>query len=465
MPFAESLEPLVRDLLDRWTVPGVQIGILHDGQQELLSYGETNRSTGEPVATDTLFQIGSVSKVFTATLALQLADAGLVDIDAPVADVVPELELSDPAARRALTVRHLLTHRGGFYGDRFDDHGPGDDALERAVRAFRDLPQYAPPGQLWAYSNAGFDLIGRVIERVLGCSFEQAMRERIFAPLGMERATYFAGEAIRHSVAAGHLIDDHGRLRVASPFQIPRRANPAGGIMTNVSELLRFAELHIGDGAWTGVRILQPETARRMREWQTDADYTRRWGLGWSLRDIGSVRAIEHTGATNGFMGRLCVIPERRFALAILTNGETGGSVHSAIYAHILQQVVGFQRKPPVAASLDRHQLRRFEGHFFTGLADILIELDGDGLVMHRMNIDPFTREITERPPARLSPVSETVFAIEEGQLSGGFGELILDEHGEVRFLRAGGRLGVLVRETIVDPDDVTAGSEPAARP
>jgi CubicO group peptidase (beta-lactamase class C family) len=445
MPFAGSLKTLVQEQIDRWQVPGVAIGILHEGEYEYLGFGITSIETCEPVVPDTLFQIGSVSKIYTTTLVLQLCDQGLLDLDAPVVRYVPELGITDPEVRRQLKLRHLLTHQGGFYGDRFDDHGDGDDALERAVRAFHDLPQYAAPGELWAYSNAGFDLAGRAVENILGMTFEQAMKERIFNPLGMERATYFATEAVLHSVALGHLDNERGGLRIAVPFQIPRRANPAGGIISSVAEMIRFAEMHIGDGTFGDVQILKPETARLMRELHTEADFTRRWGLGWSLRDINGVRAVEHTGATNGFMGRLSVIPERKFALAIVTNGENGGSVHSAIYAHIMRQVVGFERKSVAPVTLTREQLARFEGHFFTGLADILIELNGDGLVMHRMNIDPFTREITERPPARLSPVSETIFAIEEGPLSGGFGELILNSDGSVRFLRAGGRLGIPV--------------------
>lgn len=445
MSFADSLESLVALQVDRWKVPGVAIGILHEGERAYLGYGVTSIETCEPVAPDTLFQIGSISKIFTTTLVLQLCDQGLLDLEVPVVRYVPELGLSDPGVRNHLTLRHLITHRGGFYGDRFDDHGDGDDALALAVRAFHDLPQHAAPGELWAYSNAGFDLAGRAIENVLGMTFEQAMRERIFQPLGMERATYFASDAVLHSVAVGHLDAGPQSIRIAVPFQIPRRANPAGGIICTVSEMIRFAEMHIGDGAYGAARILKPETSRLMRELHTEADFTRRWGLGWSLREINDVRAVEHTGATNGFMGRLCVIPERNFALAIVTNGENGGSVHSAIYSHILQQVVGFRRNPPAPVTLTHEQLRRFEGHYFTGLADILIELDYSGLVMHRMHIDPFTREITERPPAHLSPISETIFAIEEGPLSGGFGELILNPDGSVRFLRAGGRLGIPV--------------------
>src|SRR5215203_1795039 len=243
MPFAGSLEALVEGQIDRWKVPGVAIGILHEGEREYLGYGITSIETCEPVAPDTLFQIGSISKIYTTTLVLQLCDQELLDLDAPVVCYVPELRLADPDAREQLTLRHLITHRGGFYGDRFDDHGDGDDALALAVQAFHDLPQYAPPGELWAYSNAGFDLAGRAIENVLGLPFEQAMRQRIFAPLGMERATYFATEAVLHSVAVGHLDAGPKSVRIAKPFQIPRRANPAGGIISTVAEMIRFTEM------------------------------------------------------------------------------------------------------------------------------------------------------------------------------------------------------------------------------
>jgi CubicO group peptidase (beta-lactamase class C family) len=193
-----KLEPFILQQMEQWSVPGVSVGIFDGDDVEFAGFGICNIETGQPVAPETLFQIGSISKIFTATLAMTLVDEGKLDLDAPVVTYVPELALQDAAARERITVRHLLTHTSGFFGDRFDDQGNGDDALEKAVRAFGDLPQQTEPGELYTYCNAGIDLVGRAIENILGQTFESAMRKRVFDRLGLERSTYFAAEAIRH---------------------------------------------------------------------------------------------------------------------------------------------------------------------------------------------------------------------------------------------------------------------------
>ncbi len=188
----EKLEPFVLAKMEQWNVPGVAIGIFDGEDVEFAGFGITNIETGQRVAPETLFQVGSISKVFTATLAMTLVDDGMLDLDAPIVSYVPEFELADRDARAKITVRQLLTHTAGFLGDRFDDQGNGDDALERAMRALGDLPQQTAPGELYTYCNAGIDLVGRAVENILGQTFESAMRERVFVPLGLERSTYFA---------------------------------------------------------------------------------------------------------------------------------------------------------------------------------------------------------------------------------------------------------------------------------
>ncbi|MCA9861245.1 MAG: beta-lactamase family protein, partial [Thermomicrobiales bacterium] len=200
------LEPFVLQQMQTWQVPGVSVGIFDGDDIEFAGFGITNIETGQPVAPETLFQIGSISKIFTATLAMTLVDDGLLDLDTPIVTYVPELQLGDTAARETITGRQLLTHTAGFFGDRFDDQGTGDDALEKAIRALGDVSQQTEPGELYTYCNAGIDIIGRAIENILGQTFESAMRERVFDRLGLERSTYFASEAIRHSVAVGHEV-------------------------------------------------------------------------------------------------------------------------------------------------------------------------------------------------------------------------------------------------------------------
>lgn len=437
-----ELEPLVLEQMEKWNVPGVTVGIYDGDDVEFAGFGITNIETGQPVAPETLFQIGSISKIFTATLAMTLVDDGLLDLDAPIATYVPELVLADRAARDAITARQLLTHTAGFYGDRFDDQGTGDDALQKAVCAFGDLPQQTAPGELYTYCNAGIDLVGRAIENILGQTFESAMKDRVFDKLGLERSTYFAAEAIRHSVAVGHEVGGEDGLTVSDPWPIPRRSNAAGGVTSNVPELIRFAVMHLRNGAVGDQRVISEESAIAMRTVQAKADYIHDRGLAWVIRDIGNVRVVEHAGATNGFLSRMVLIPERSFVIAVLTNGEYGTSVHGAIIAKAIENRFGIREASRAHVSLSPQELDLFVGTFTHQLADSVITRDENGLVMKRIGHNPFSGESKELGDYRLSPLSESVFIVDDGALEGSIGELFLNDDGSVRFLRLGGRLG-----------------------
>src|SRR5579883_1440303 len=234
--------------LQRWQVPGIALGLRHGGETHTLALGIASLETGFPVLPQTLFQIGSISKLVTTTLVMQLVDEGRLALDAPVITVLPGFRLADAAATRALTLRHLLTHTGGFFGDRFDDHGPDAGALARAVAAFATLRQYAPPGAVWAYCNLGFQLAGRMAEVVLGQPFEAAVRERVLEPLGMARSFYFAEEAITYPVATGHNLQPDGTNQPAHVWARARCRAPQGGLTSCVGDLLRFAAMHLRGG-------------------------------------------------------------------------------------------------------------------------------------------------------------------------------------------------------------------------
>ena len=180
--------------------------------------------TGQPVRPETLFQAGSISKIFTTTLIMQLVDDGLLDLDAPILPHYPSLRLADEAATARVTMRHLLTHTAGFYGDRFEDYGGGDDAIDRAIAEFHSLRQYTPPGEVWAYSNTGFQLAGGVAARILGTTFERAVQERVLDPLGLTRTFYFAQDAITYPLAVGHNEYDGTPQHVAHAWARPAPA-------------------------------------------------------------------------------------------------------------------------------------------------------------------------------------------------------------------------------------------------
>lgn len=438
------LDGTIREEMARWSVPGLTIGVLHAGATEIAAYGVANIDTGFAARPETLFQIGSISKIFTTTLAMTLVDDGVLDLDRPVIDYLPELPLVDETARRTITLRHLFSHMSGFYGDRFDDRGRGDDAIALAVAAFGDLPQQTAPGELWTYCNAGFDLAGRIMELKTGTGFEALMRERVFERLGLDRATYFAEEALLTHVAVGHVKDDEGDgNRVARPWPIPRRSNPAGGISANVGELLRFSAMHMGDGEVDDVRVLSAQSAQTMRSKQVDADPFREWGVGWSRRVLDGVTLVEHNGATNGFTARLTTVPERGFAIAILTNHASGGAAHTAISKVALERYLGIPDEPAPVVAVETDRLVARNGTYRQKLADLTLTANEGGYDVSVVNHNPFSHETSDGMPFRLAPVNAdaTIFVAQGGPSDGAYADFILNGDGGVRFLRMGGRL------------------------
>ena len=168
--------------------------------------GVINLDTGVEATADSLFQIGSVTKVWTTALVMQLAGEGLVDLDEPVRKYLPEFGVLDSAASESITVRQLLSHTGGFDGDLFEDTGRGDDAVAKLVAFMRgNARQVSEPGELFSYCNAGYCALGALVARLRGRTWEAAMRELLIEPLGARHMALYAEEAIMFRAAVGHV--------------------------------------------------------------------------------------------------------------------------------------------------------------------------------------------------------------------------------------------------------------------
>jgi CubicO group peptidase (beta-lactamase class C family) len=453
-PNYESLAACAQGEAARWNVPGIAVGVLQDGHVETLAYGVTSVETRQPVTPDTIFQVGSISKVFTATLVMRLVEDGVLDLDTPVLEYLPDLRLADDTARRSITTRQLLAHASGLEGDRFINYGRGDDGLANAVATYATLRQWAAPGTLWTYSNAGFSLVGRVVEAVTKETFEDAMTTRLFDPLGLERTVYFAEEAITWPHAVGHhLRNPAAGHQVARPYSFPRHVNPAGGIVSSVGELLRFAALHIRDGELDGRRLLHASSARAMREPYVEAgNFGRSYAVGWSVWDVAdgegnAVRIVDHGGATRGFRAQLTVVPERGFALAQLTNGETGTQAMAQIETWALRHYRGLAKRPEVnVVRLSDADLGAFAGVYerHDGRFTIAPEPGTGRLTVEVTDIDEENAEETDQPPLLLEPVGARRFR----SLRGPSKDAIVDfltlpgDDGQNRALvRIGGRL------------------------
>ena len=314
MTLFETLSEAARESLERFGIPGASVGVYHEGDEEAAGFGVTSIEHPLEVDAETLFQIGSITKTVTGTLTLRLVEQGELDLDAPIRRYLPALRLADDDVAERVTMRHLLTHTGGWFGDYFADPGRGDDALERILPELAELPQLAPLGQIWSYCNSGFYIAGRVIEVLTGRPFESAARELVLEPLGMSRSFFFSEEVLSHRFAVGHR-DEDGQTIVARPWALARAASVAGGITSNVRDLLRYARFHLGQEPGPLTR----ESISLMREPQIETG-DRDMALTWFVREVDGIALAEHDGGTNGQMARLMLAPEAGFALAILTN-------------------------------------------------------------------------------------------------------------------------------------------------
>ena len=222
--FTKLSRKIVREM-KRLRVPGAALGIWHKGREYTAGFGVTSVEHPLPVTPDTLFQVGSISKTFTASLLMKLVEQGLVDLDAPVKKYIKNFKLQDKKVEKLVTVRQLLTHMGGWVGDYFNDFGNGDEALARMVKEIATLPQIQPLGKIWSYNNTGFNIAARIIEVVTGRPYEQAVQEMIFDPLKLKMSFFYPSDIlITHRFVVGHYLDKN-KVHVSRPWAIGRAGN------------------------------------------------------------------------------------------------------------------------------------------------------------------------------------------------------------------------------------------------
>ena len=329
-----ELLDLLAPLADEFGVPGVAAGVWHAGQTSYACHGVTSIENPLPVDEHTLFQAGSIGKTFTATALLMLAEAGRVELDAPVRRYLPELRLADATAAAEVTLLQLLNHTAGWEGDFFPDTGEGDDALARYVARLDELVQLTPPGAAVSYNNAAFCLAGRVIENVTGDTYERAIRRLILQPLGLSESFFFPNEVMTRRFVVGHKPSADDGLQVARPWALPRNGAPAGGIVTSIADLLAWARFHLGDGRGAdGRQLLSESGLRTMRDptvHMPGSAIGDALGIGWILSDIGGEWLGGHDGSTNGQEASLSFLAEQDWALVLMTNASPDALTHSA---------------------------------------------------------------------------------------------------------------------------------------
>lgn len=327
-----DLWPQVEALLDSQPVAGVAVALVRDEEVVARGFGVRDVATGTPVTPETMFHLASVSKPFVATAVVSLATAGVggrfLDLDAPVVEWVPELALADGRAGE-VTSRGLLSHSSGLpdvtdYG--WHDPRLDDDALADFARSLSGWRLQSEPGSTFSYSNAGFELLGLLLSRFTGTTFEEAVRRVVLTPLGMTTSTFLRADVPAHLAASPH---------VGMPLSVPdgaypytRRHAPSSTLHSNLVEMCRWMAAHFEPAE--GSSTPGPRLDRALRElmWQPavpvgEPPWEEAAGLGWALGRHGGHRTLSHSGADPGFGSRLVLVPEHRTGVVVLANSNT----------------------------------------------------------------------------------------------------------------------------------------------
>ena len=437
-------ETFVAETAERLGVTGAAVGVWADGREDFGCHGVTSVENPLPVDQDSLFLLGSVTKTVTATAVMRLVADGKVALDAPVRRYVPELVLADERAADEITVLNLLNHTSGLDWGLIGDFGEGDDALAGYVARLPELPLIAPPGARASYSQAGFNLAGRVVEKVTGLTYERAVASLVLSPAGLSHSFFDRDDIMTRRFAVGHNRGADGTLAIGRLWRRSRGDNPGGGIASSAADVLRWARFHLASGGSAG------ELLRRMREPTValrGSSLGDAIGIGWFLRDIDGVRAAGHGGSANGQFAELLLVPERDFAVVALCNeGPDGIPFNQEVVRWALRNYLGITDRDPEPLPFDEARAREVAGSYENEVMTFTIGIAGAGLTME-VRIKPEIRAAADKePPPDPAPfdvglLPRDEYIVTDGEYAGQRGFFSRDESGAVTGVDLAGRL------------------------
>lgn len=439
----EKVVQIVKETMEEHHVPGIAVGIIDGDQMYTTGLGVTSVDNPLDVTDETLFQIGSITKTYTATAIMRLVEQGKLDLNARVRQYLPDFKVLDDSVADKVTVKHLVTHSAGWVGDVFTDTGSNDDSMKLYVEQMAELEQLAPPDTVFSYNNAAFAVAGHLIETVTGKTYEAAIQELIFEPLGLERSFFFPKDLITYRFVVGHVVIEDAAI-VQRPWAIPRSSNAAGGITCHVKDLLNYARFHMGDGTTAdGAHLLSSESLELMQASQFPInDFDGDIGLSWWIKERNGVQLVGHGGATIGQTCDMVFAPSKQFAVAILANCDHGSLPVHAGFKVALKEYLGIEEPEPKSVPASTEELQDYVGKYERPAATFEVTQD-DGYLFAKMipNISLGDEKPPEIPPFKLSMSSKDQFFVTEGMYKDLRVEFLRKAGGNIGWLRLGARI------------------------
>ncbi|WP_052476458.1 serine hydrolase domain-containing protein [Cohnella kolymensis] len=344
----ERLDQALSQFVQDHPIPGLAVGIVKDYRTIYAKgFGVSNVTKGEPVDEKTLFHMASVSKTLVATGIMQLAERGKMNLDGYVTEYLPYFTLSDDRFR-LITVRQLLNHTSGMPDEddyEWDRPQYDKESLERYVKSIDDRQLMWHPGEQFFYSNIGYEILGDIIAKVSGVSFEQYIKENVLRPTGMDSSSFLKTEADDGQLATPHILGltkGYG-AEVSEIFPYNRAHAPSSTLYASAEEMCRYAiaQLHQGDVPG-GQRILQQVSYNELWKKYASTDYGAEMegiGLSWFLGEYKGIRMVSHAGRDTGFRSNLILLPDEGIAVSVMTNSDYVGL--KIVYTTILDVLLG----------------------------------------------------------------------------------------------------------------------------
>jgi CubicO group peptidase (beta-lactamase class C family) len=331
MKHLDNLDLVLKEIIARWGIPGLAVGIVDDNEIAYSRcFGVQSLETQAPVTEDSIFCVASIAKCFVATAVMQLVERGILHLDTPVAEYLPYFRLNDDRYRQ-ITLRQVLSHTSGMPDmdeseyDILVEHPEVDaGAAERYVRGLYTRKMIANPGEKFHYSNIAYNVLGDLISKVSGQIFEDYMREHILLPAGMTDSTFFFPDVPLDRLAVPHVRVPEMIVPPVYPYH--RADAPASFLYTTINNMCRWAITSMNRGTNGGEQILSsvgydlmwtPVTPRGSPPIYEDM------GLGWNLGHWEGFKTVSHGGGGFGWTAFLLLIPEQKQAAVLLVNEES----------------------------------------------------------------------------------------------------------------------------------------------
>jgi CubicO group peptidase (beta-lactamase class C family) len=366
----KNLDMIINEYVEKEHIPGLAVGVVYDN--EILytkGFGVKNVDTKEPVDENTLFHMASVSKTFVATGIMQLVEKGKIKLDSHLIEYLPYFQLKDDRYKE-ITIRQLLSHMSGMPdADDYEWDKPqyDEDALEKYVKSIKNEELMWEPGEKFAYSNIAFEILGDVIAKVSGLSFEEYMKTNILEVLQMKESNFFNPDVSKELLAKPHILGiENGYGGVISEiFPYNRAHGPSSTLCSNVREMCNYAIANMNEGCFEKEKILEPHSYSEL--WRNNGStgwggYTSEVGLAWFLGEYKGNKVKSHSGLDTGFRSNFIILPERGMSVVVMTNSDYIGLklICTAILDILLGEEVQY-----VKQSLAHYMARKlFENNF-----------------------------------------------------------------------------------------------------